>query len=924
MTDEIRVSYFSALAFLFALLTSGPRAAAQQDSWEEKAPGGTGRASSATSAPKPPADTSAQLSPQRVQQIMDLAGDSASFFVKNKIPFVVRKGGGSFFDPKTRTMVLDLDSSAAQQAQALVFEASRQRIDTRKNDIRVDLGIKAFDEENFRTNGHADPAVRDKFQPKTRDEFVNDKLDTVAQAASDVIEFNKRLSDRGVATSPAPLESVFTEAFNRAFAKQFAETLGETGDSNIADNRAREKATAAARQAVLEAVKSGKLRTGDGRQTFIEVADKEFAQREAERAKKEAELAKARAEAKAKDERKAKRLETIKAFADIVNRTDPNSPQADEVIRLVDSLLPLMSGAEQGIFIDEAEKGLDKLLGPFGFTRVAGTEVGGLQRHRLEFALAVHASLKPAERAEVRRDPIGAAIRLRKGILLGPTPKELEAEGRLVAVRKLPDGTLHVGPLSEFKQAEQQNRINHALEQLEQIRGAGPASLLGRALCGEDCAVIGSGFDLFLTVVAPPTARANQQREIEKTGGGGTGGGPPVVAEVRPPPRRIPAEERPRPEGETVELIKPSGKAPPANASQPKPPKNGNPPAQPSGRQDLGNTGQTGDFNADVQKEKNRQQEQLQRREQTVKRAAEAKAKFDRAVEKLETSGETLTVDRALDGIERNEFGGFTASTNSKRHEQAFRDNGGKGRPPIVFVDKIDGSIRIDVERLDPPQEKRLQTILANRGRSPGGSGSGSGGAQALQQPKRPGESGVADQKTGEITRPGASQPGAGAAAISSGTPGKFGPEDVAFGIAKGKRLVNFAGRAFPGTGAPLRPGTSNLAPGPERDKAIARDTLAFVRDVLKARGGTLRFNLEGFSVKGAITKGSAVFGRITSEELRGVLKDPQLLGRTRFYHPDLGELRATVNGSDFSSVRFLDASGADVTAQVLAEAPGK
>ncbi len=890
-----RASYAAMAVLTFALLIFSSRLDAQQESWEEKS-GGAGRpGSSAATAPK----AAGQLSPQRIDEIVKLAGDSASFFTKNKIPFAVRKGGGSFFDPQTRTMVLDADASAAQQAQALVFESRKLQIDAHKNDIRVDLGIKEFDEVNFRTNGHADPALHDKFQPKTRDEFVNDKLDTVAQAASDVIEFNRRLRDRGVATSPAPLESVFTETFNREFGKQFAETLGETGSSNVADNRAREKATAAARQAVLEAVKSGKLRTADGRQTFIEVSDKEFAQKEAERLKKEAELAKARAEAKAKAEQQAKRDAVIKALADIVNRTDPNGPDADKVIKLVDALVPLMSGAEQVIFIDQAEKGLDNLLGPFGFRMVFGVDVGGLQRDRLEYALAVHASLKPAERAEIRRDPFAAG---RRGIQSLPTTAELEAEGRLVAVRKLPDGTLHVGPLSEFKEAERQNRINHALEQIEQIKNAGPFSLIGRAACGEDCAVIGSGFDLFAMIKVQSTARANQRQQIAKMGGGGTeAGGRPDVVELRPPPRRNPAEERPRPQGETVELVKPARKAPPpADASLPKPPKNGNPPAQPSGGQETGQTGGTGDFEADVRKEKNRQQDELQRRQQNAKRAADAKAKFDRAIEKLEKSGEELTVDRALDGIERNEFGGFTGSTNSRRHEQAFRDNGGKGPVPIVFVDKIDGSIRIDVERLSPPQVNRLQTIVANRGRSPGGSGS-SGAPQTGGTGKQTGQitrPGTSQQQIGDTARPGSpARPVAVKVAIGPGAPdpagvgpGKFSDKDVTFGLsrAEGKpgALVEFSGNATPGTRAELSEEARKLPFNSlERSEAVARDTITFARNALRQSGGQLRFSLKGFSVEEALTPGSKNFHQITSAELRGVLTDPFFSGRVHFYN---------------------------------------
>jgi RHS repeat-associated protein len=118
--------------------------------------------------------------------------------------------------------------------------------------------------------------------------------------------------------------------------------------------------------------------------------------------------------------------------------------------------------------------------------------------------------------------------------------------------------------------------------------------------------------------------------------------------------------------------------------------------------------------------------------------------------------------------------------------------------------------------------------------------------------------------------------------------PGHFGPEDLAFGLARpgGQRgvLLEFAGEAVPGTGARLSDSTSFMAPGPARNAAIAADTLRFAKDTLTETGGRLRFNLQGFDPVEAITPGSANYESVTSAEFRGVLDDPFLRSRSNFY----------------------------------------
>jgi RHS repeat-associated protein len=130
--------------------------------------------------------------------------------------------------------------------------------------------------------------------------------------------------------------------------------------------------------------------------------------------------------------------------------------------------------------------------------------------------------------------------------------------------------------------------------------------------------------------------------------------------------------------------------------------------------------------------------------------------------------------------------------------------------------------------------------------------------------------------------------------------PGTFGAEDVAFGLARAEgqagALVKFAGKAVPGTRAPLSEMTRSLAGKPGYYMAIAKDTLKYARELIQQTGGRLRFSLKGFNPKEALTPGTKNYSSITSEELRGILKDPFLRSRTSFY----------------------DAGGIDVTSEIL------
>ncbi len=131
--------------------------------------------------------------------------------------------------------------------------------------------------------------------------------------------------------------------------------------------------------------------------------------------------------------------------------------------------------------------------------------------------------------------------------------------------------------------------------------------------------------------------------------------------------------------------------------------------------------------------------------------------------------------------------------------------------------------------------------------------------------------------------------------------PGVFPSTDVVLGLAapggKVGALTRFAGAATPGTQAPLSPSTFSLAAGSARNHAIAADTLRFAGTRLQETGGRLGINLEGLNLRAALNPASSHFNSVTSIELRGVLNDPFLRDRARFF---LG--------------------GVDVTARILGE----
>jgi hypothetical protein len=344
-------------------------------------------------------------------------------------------------------------------------------------------------------------------------QYVQEMVDAVVSRNKDMLWMSEQLKSAG-ATVTIPL--VLQEDYSAAYTKVFIEAIvrKELGPST------KFKANEAGGAAIRSAIEGGEIVTHT-HEKYRDYFGKDWDKRYEEWAKQNPELVKKNAELALKAEQARKKEEGMKALVERLNRVDPNSSEADALIELVDSMMPLLDAGDQLSLVDSANQGLERLLGPFGFRTVYGVAVGGLQRDRLEYALGNFMVMKPAQRAQLRKDPFAAQ---RSGIQTFPTAAELEAEDRLVAVRTLPDGTLHVGPLSEFREATEQNRINHALEQLEAIRNSGPGSLVGRIFGGEEGAALGAMADTFLMVRAPMKARQTVRTQIS-TGWRSTGGG---------------------------------------------------------------------------------------------------------------------------------------------------------------------------------------------------------------------------------------------------------------------------------------------------------------------------------------------------------------------------------------------------------------
>lgn len=458
-------------------------------------------------------------------------------WLSNGVRFEVRSGKESYFDSKTKTMVLGADASVAERARAVVFEERKMSHEAHIQGIKDRLGQRDYDNVNYRTNGHADPALKTRYEAKTREAFVEEKIRMVANAATEAIEFNRRERAAGRASTPAPLEDVYTAAYQATYAERYGKVLAESGSShNFADNEARDYGSRAGRGAVETAIKNGQLRTADTHETWPQHFSRQWDAKEAVKAKEAAQLAKVQAAARLESERNGKIAAGAKALAEVVNTVDPKSPQAAQVIELVRAFTAQNPGAHTTLFAGDARAGLERLLGPFGFRTIEDVGNYKMEQARLDYALANFDRLTPPQRELVLKHPETGA---RFGISHMITYKELQAREQQFVNMRLPDGSNFQGSRAGYREASQRSIINHALGQLAQIRKAGPASLVGRIIGGEKGAAIGAMFDTFM-----PMATMRQQRnDMQNTVNSNRPDTRPTAVDSRPPPTRSPASE---------------------------------------------------------------------------------------------------------------------------------------------------------------------------------------------------------------------------------------------------------------------------------------------------------------------------------------------------------------------------------------------
>jgi hypothetical protein len=631
-----------------------------------------------------------------------------------------RAGVSTHYDPVTRTMVLGAGESAAEQARALVFEMRKLQIDNNKHAIERDLGNRDFANENHRTGGRADESLRERYHPKTREAFVRDRMDTVVQAAGDALEFARDSRARGAAPAKAPLEDVYTRAYDQAYRDEYLKVYARTLSHNVADNAARDAGSLAGRGAVAQAVHAGQLLTPDTRERYAAVFNRQWDAKEAQAAKQAAEADKARAANAAESERRAKIETGRKALVELIKGVDPKSADAHKVIQLLHAYASVYGG--EVLTLGDAREAIGRLLGPFGYRDDVGSMK--LEVARLHYALENYARLTPQQRAEVMNHPQRAA---RHGIQQTITYQELQARESQQLHFMRPDGTTFRGTRAELREAEQRQLINHALAQLNQIRNAGPASLVGRIVAGEKGAAIGALFDGMLPVTAGAKSRTNARSGV---GSQPVDNRTPVQQDVRraPAPAKPPASEvQPDRPGA------PRGAGGPAGgAAQNGGAARNDGPAQNGGAQNgggaqnaNGRAAQGGETVVDTAPSDpgraQRRQEQQEAREAARARRAEKIARrtedMNRKLEAINNSRdpiaatmpgpkESITAERALQGMEQQRWP-TVASMNPRRHAEAWREAGNTGTPPVAFRDG--NTIRIDLQRLTAEQQQRFR-----------------------------------------------------------------------------------------------------------------------------------------------------------------------------------------------------------------------
>jgi hypothetical protein len=229
--------------------------------------------------------------------------DTMDFLGKRGVIVELRRNSGSFYDPRTRTIVLSEAGSAEEMATALVFFS-------------------------YQIAGSPDP--------KDRNEYIQQNVEHTAAAATLAIQFSQGLFK---STHRAPLEAEYTAASRAASDRTFIEQLRHGADPGTAAFHARLEGEIVARQSVSDAVRQGRLLTGDTHEPYADYFGKEFDWKQAERAREAEEQARRLAQDKIEDERRAKIMTAVEALGKIAGRVDPGSPAANAVIDLIETFV---------------------------------------------------------------------------------------------------------------------------------------------------------------------------------------------------------------------------------------------------------------------------------------------------------------------------------------------------------------------------------------------------------------------------------------------------------------------------------------------------------------------------------------------------------------------------------------------------------
>jgi hypothetical protein len=453
---------------------------------------------------------------QTVIELRLAAGGSAFFRVRNPLKQTDRHT----WVRDDHTFVVDELKSAPAGASPRVLLDETQSLG--------DLALNLFrGRQQARWAAH-DPAtlaasVQSDDRAAARADYVRTMVGNVAHRNVEQLALKLELEQLGAEVKTAlPFEGAFRRARTQAF-------LGEMSRSANAAAASR-AATTAGYRTIEQTLETGAALTHEGATYathFGQAWDRELLAWTAREPRKAAE-----GQVRHATDR------MVKTMVALVNQADPRDRRAHTVITAIEHFARQYGGAARIQFMAGASAGLERLLGPFGYRTVYGSDIARLMHQRLDYALANYLALLPHDRQRVLEQP---ALAARFGIRQDRTDEEMAAENRLVSLRVLPDGTPHTGTRQEFDAALEAQRIQHALDQINQIRTAGPISLAGRAVGGEKGAAIGALGDAALAVRSPRALRRQRQAAARSSSSGST---PPRTAPLEPIAHRAPAPAR--------------------------------------------------------------------------------------------------------------------------------------------------------------------------------------------------------------------------------------------------------------------------------------------------------------------------------------------------------------------------------------------